>query len=116
MLDMYPNKYTDKDVIDGASKTLLVGETHGENANGDGCKDQLNWMSSWAVSSTVYGINAINVGNTWQDGCNFRSYHTNGAMFVFVDGSVHFLESEIDLWNLSYLGARNDRQAVGSYE
>jgi prepilin-type N-terminal cleavage/methylation domain-containing protein/prepilin-type processing-associated H-X9-DG protein len=112
MLDMYPNKISPRQVTDGASKTIHVGETHGVNSNGDGCEDHLNWMSSWAVSSTVYGINARNVGRTWQDGCNFRSYHSGGAYFVFVDGSVHFLSEAIDLWTFGYLGDRNDDRTV----
>jgi prepilin-type N-terminal cleavage/methylation domain-containing protein/prepilin-type processing-associated H-X9-DG protein len=115
MLDMFPNRISMKDVEDGASNTIHVGETHGVNANGDGCGDQLNWMSTWAVSSTVYGINAQNVGSTWQDGCNFRSYHPGGAHFLFVDGSVHFLSETVDLWTFGYLGARNDGQAVSGY-
>lgn len=115
MLDMFPNEISALDVPDGTSHTLHVGETHGMNQNGDGCRDYLNWMSDWAVSSTVYGINADNVGSTWQDGCNFRSYHSGGANFLFVDGSVHFLVETIDLRTFGHLGARNDGQVLGEY-
>ena len=115
MLDMYPNGYDVASCRDGTSNTLLVGETHGVNSNGDGCGDHMNWMSTWSVSSTVYGINANNVGSGWGDGCNFRSYHPGGASFVYVDGSVHFLSETIDLWSFGYLGARNDGEVVGSY-
>ena len=115
MLDMYPNEISMKKVVDGSSKTLHVGETHGVNSNEDGCGDHLNWMSTWAVSSTVYGINARNVGSDWNTGCNFRSYHGGGSFFLFVDGSVHYLNEAIDLWAFGYLGDRNDGQVIPSY-
>lgn len=113
MLDMFPNKISMRKVLDGSSKTLHVGETHGVAGEGaDGCGDHLNWMSTWAVSSTVHGINARGVGSGWNTGCNFRSYHTGGAYFVYVDGSVHFLNDTIDLWAFGYLGDRADGEAL----
>jgi prepilin-type N-terminal cleavage/methylation domain-containing protein/prepilin-type processing-associated H-X9-DG protein len=115
MLDMFPNDISLKKVKDGASNTLHVGETHGVNAKGDGCGDYMQWMSTWAVSSTVYGINAQNVGRDWQAGCNFRSYHQGGAQFTFVDGSVHFINDSVNLRTFAFLGSRNDGQAVGEY-
>lgn len=115
MLDMYPNAYTSAAVRDGASNTIFVGETHGVNSNGDGCGDHMNWMSTWCVATTAYGINASNVGSTWQDGCNFRSYHQSGANFVFVDGSVKFLNETINLRTFGWLGNRKDGQSPTGY-
>ncbi len=117
MLDMYPNKISMRKVTDGASRTIHVGETHGVVGKGkDGCGDHMNWMSTWAVSSTVHGINARGVGTEWNTGCNFRSYHGGGAFFVYVDGSVHFLTETIDLWVFGYLGDRADGQAMQDYQ
>ena len=113
MLDMFPNEISMRKVTDGASKTIHVGETHGVSEQGeDGCGDHLNWMGTWAVSSTVWGINARNVGSDWNTGCNFRSRHNGGAFFLYVDGSVHFLEEAIDLWAFGYLGDWNDGQVA----
>lgn len=115
MLDMFPNDISLKKVKDGASNTLHVGETHGVNVDGDGCGDQMQWMGTWAVSSTVYGINAQKVGKTWQDGCNFRSYHQGGAQFVLVDGSVRFINETVNLRTFAFLGSRNDGQPLGEF-
>jgi prepilin-type N-terminal cleavage/methylation domain-containing protein/prepilin-type processing-associated H-X9-DG protein len=115
MLDMFPNDISLRKVKDGASNTLHVGETHGVNDNGDGCQDYMQWMSTWAVASTVYGINARNVGTTWQNGCNYRSYHQGGAQFTFADGSVHFINETVNLRTFGHLGARNDGQPLGDF-
>lgn len=117
MLDMYPNGYSSQHVIDGLSKTLLVGEVHGLNEREDGCgipgEVQIGWMGTWCVGTTVFGINQDGIGGTWQNGCvSFRSYHRGGANFVYVDGSVHFLADSIHLRTFSYLGARNDEQPL----
>lgn len=120
MLDMYPNGYSTASVRDGTSNTLMVGETTGLDQNGDGCSlpghDQLGWMSTWCVATTVFGINMDGVGGRWQDGCvSFRSYHPGGSNFVFVDGSVHFLAETIDLRTFGHLGARNDGEVLGQF-
>ncbi len=120
MLDMWPNKYSTAKVTDGTAKTLHVGESlwaerpaPGQKQTIPGCYETMNWMSSWSVASTVWGVNVDHTklvpgAENWQAGCSFRSNHPGGANFVYVDGSVHFTSDEIDLWLLSNLGQRND--------
>jgi hypothetical protein len=120
MLDMYPNGYSTSDVRDGTTNTLFVGEITGLNSNGDGCglagHDQLGWMSTWCVATTVFGINHQGTGGKWHDGCvSFRSHHPGGCHFVLVDGSVHFLSETIDLRTFGYLGGRNDGEVLGTW-
>jgi len=116
MLDMYPNELSIQHVPDGTSKTLFVGETHWSPGEGaPGCKEQMQWMSSWCVSSSVWGINAADATDNWWGGCNWRSRHVGGANFVMVDGSVHFLEDTINLVVLANLATRNDGNVGATY-
>ncbi len=109
MLDMFPNKIRTKDVTDGTSKTLHAGETHwSERLTENGCHEQMQWMSSWCVASSVWGINAGDATGNWWGGCNWRSRHPGGANFVNVDGSFQFLDDSISLVVLANLSARND--------
>jgi prepilin-type processing-associated H-X9-DG protein len=119
MLDMWPNELNVKDVPDGTSNTLFVGETHwSEPGSGQpGCSNHMHWLSSWSVASAVWGINVDHIAlapqtaqddYNWAAGCNFRSHHPGGAQFLFVDGSVRFLEDSISPAALSNLADRND--------
>ncbi len=119
MLDMWPNDTSMKDVPDGSAKTLHVGESYyaEPESKQEGCSDNMNWMTSWCISSTVWGINtkyyAIlprldRLSKRWQAGHSFRSHHPGGAQFVMVDGSVRFIEDSIHPRILANLGARND--------
>ncbi|HVV99994.1 MAG TPA: H-X9-DG-CTERM domain-containing protein, partial [Planctomycetaceae bacterium] len=51
----------------------------------------------------------------WNISFGFRSRHTGGAQFVFVDGSVRFLSENINMMTYQYLGGRADGNVVGSY-
>ncbi|HEX2476733.1 MAG TPA: DUF1559 domain-containing protein [Lacipirellulaceae bacterium] len=119
MLNMWPDDMSMKDVPDGSSKTLHVGETYyaDPGSKQEGCSDNMNWMSSWCVSSTVWGINTRYLSmiprlddpaRRWQAGHSFRSHHPGGAQFLMVDGSVRFIEESIHPRTFAYLGARND--------
>jgi len=121
MLDMWPNEYSMAQVTDGSSKTIHVGETHwvDPGAQESGCFNNMHWMGSWSVASTVWGINTdymtqfgwdveTHENQNWQTGCNFRSRHPGGAHFLMVDGSVSFRGDDINPALLANLGARND--------
>ena len=60
---------------------------------------------NWTNENTGAALGSI------YDDCAF-SWHPGGAMFVFADGSVHFLPYEIDLLTYQNLGDRNDGQVI----
>ena len=48
----------------------------------------------------------------WAVTWGFKSNHSGGANFAFVDGSVHFIRESIDMRTYQYLGHRFDGQAT----
>jgi prepilin-type N-terminal cleavage/methylation domain-containing protein/prepilin-type processing-associated H-X9-DG protein len=126
MLDMWPNEYSTHDVEDGTSNTLHVGESYwSEPGSGEpGCNNHMQWMSSWAVASAVWGINVDHIAKSpdtsqelynWAAGCNYRSHHPGGAQFLFADASVHFLDETISPAALSNLADRSDGRTGDKY-
>jgi prepilin-type processing-associated H-X9-DG protein len=48
------------------------------------------------------------------DDCAF-SWHEGGAYFAFADGSVHFLNEDINITTYENLGTKNDDNVVGEF-
>ena len=121
MLDMYANEISTAQVPDGTSNTIHVGESHWvePDAYQPGCFGNMQWMATFAVASSVWGINTDYIAktgmpaskhkdNNYLTGCNFRSRHPGGAQFLFADGSVRFLEENTSPTLLSNLSNRKD--------
>ena len=79
-----------RDVTDGTSNTLLVGERSAKSGAGIWPGVRRNEFASDQVTDCSSG-NEINSGYS-----SFSSYHGGGAHFVIADGSVRFLSENID--------------------
>lgn len=103
-----------RDVTDGTSNTMLVGERS---------VDQLmNW--GWDICAGVELDSWMGTGNGFFNGDNaaspahidhFCSQHAGGGQFLLADGSVRFLSYSIDNTIWLNLSARDDGQVVGEF-
>ena len=131
-------------IIDGTSKTLLVGERdyqstmHGDHhagawmgtalTSGTGAvgnnnfhTNVLSWFDDFSASPTrLMAINAgapggANTANETNEYDSWSSQHPGGAQFVLCDGAVRFLSETLDLDTFSQLCNRKDGKTPGDY-
>ena len=119
-----------RDVTDGTSNVLMVGEKCRESQharcqrmqnNGAGivfvvgASNQLshsNRSTCAALGTASNGINwdstVTDCTNLWNSKSGFHSLHPGGAQFVLVDGSTHFISETVDLTTFRRLANRKD--------
>ena len=111
---LYATKIKRKQLLDGTSKTLLIGEVQDVTQ-----PPNKFWFANRHVDSMRSTDNPINT--PWGSGVRlppdrggangaFGSQHPGGAMFALVDGSVRFIEEAIDLTVYRLLGQRASGQ------
>jgi prepilin-type N-terminal cleavage/methylation domain-containing protein/prepilin-type processing-associated H-X9-DG protein len=121
-----------KDVTDGTSKTICIGEAayfaraasfpiwagiFGDDGSvmfetQDAINCNMSGVRTFPLNSNQ--IDQLPDGNETDD-CAF-SWHTGGAYFAFVDGSVHFLNENMELRTFWLLGDRMDNEVIGELE
>lgn len=129
-----------RDITDGRSQTILVGETNGDlvrnggwmlgnrstlrntgtplagppMTRGSGISGQIAWEENIDTLESANLYNASDLPQTdwnrWVGG--FGSFHTAGANFLFADGSVRFIGNNIDGKLYQNLGNRHDGNLV----
>ncbi len=131
-----------KDVTDGTSSTLFVGEilpscndhkTYWWNSNGMGsahastvvpinnmttCEEAVgnpSLATDPACGPQAFGNNVNTSQRRWNYSWGFRSRHTGGAHFLLVDGAVRFLSQNLDHTTYQRLGGRRDGNPVGEF-
>jgi prepilin-type N-terminal cleavage/methylation domain-containing protein/prepilin-type processing-associated H-X9-DG protein len=116
-----------RDITDGSSNTLLVGERDYKFHNGVVWQGTTNTNGGYAnrhfcISTAGFTDRGRDHKINGLDPNAFGSRHTGGAMFAYCDGSVHFLSQSISVWDgvevagqavnpwgvFDRLGARND--------
>ena len=127
-----------RDITDGASNTMLVGERtheHDFNAGMPPVSADSTWyaaipgvfrspgmmmMADEGPASLVLGHVGQTMGmmvmhhspNTTNHIVNFSSAHSGGMHFLMADGSVHFLSENIDYNTFRWLGQRADGEVL----
>jgi prepilin-type processing-associated H-X9-DG protein len=110
------------DFADGTSNTILIGDRAWSQANGiwagapAGAAARAGALNAWPLATgpapalVLVHNNWLNITTDSDGGLDdFSSNHTNGANFLFADGSVHFIASITSPGQL-----HNDFQALGT--
>jgi hypothetical protein len=119
-----------KQIMDGTSKTILVGEKYlhvelydapGVNSCADNNSpyqgydwDVIRWANSKAGLKKDYTPRADNYGDANAEACTVRfgSAHSTVFQVVMCDGSVNAIPYEINLLTLELMARRNDGQVI----
>jgi len=117
-----------KNMTDGTSNTILMGEVR------TACNQYSpTWGWAWpeslwyATTAPInfptcpgdpgYGSNVCysNANNNWNATFGFKSRHTGGAQFLLGDGSVRFINQNLDRLTYARLGDKFDGGVVGEF-
>jgi prepilin-type N-terminal cleavage/methylation domain-containing protein/prepilin-type processing-associated H-X9-DG protein len=111
------------DILDGASNTMMLGELSYVLPPGATVSPYRSWIrgnnvggsssGSAAAKNVSFGINST----FWQGGSNFNdisfgSNHPQGANFAFGDGSVRYINQNIDNFTYLALASKASREVA----
>nr|AYC79402.1 prepilin-type cleavage/methylation domain-containing protein [uncultured bacterium] len=115
MMHNFPDRISIRDVTDGTSNTLYIGEN--KIYNGTIGNQYGAWTGAcFQETSTATGINNKTVTEGYyQNSHRFASYHVGGAHFLLVDGSVRFISENVSLATLGALGTKSGNEVVGDF-
>lgn len=111
-----------KEITDGTSNTLLMGEASPEDGNSPAWSSdgdwaltgvELNW--NWKASGECLDSSGnLNTGGVrcYSQMRGFRGYHVGGVNFALVDGSVKFISDNITHTTLRYLSTKAGDETI----
>jgi prepilin-type N-terminal cleavage/methylation domain-containing protein len=101
-------------VVDGLTKTFMVGETLPAQCAYGGA-----FAPNFSLASTSIPLNTFETcpapPGCHSRGCGFKSEHPGGAHFALGDASVHFVNEGIDYRVYNAMGTRNGEEAVSAF-
>jgi prepilin-type N-terminal cleavage/methylation domain-containing protein len=116
-----PIRYSNlKDVTDGSSNTIMIGEKWVPVAmyGGGHWADDCGFTDGWdpdTVRTTGYPMGSDSISGASYDGYQFGSQHVGGVQFCLADGSVRFISRNIDVTLFNNLGGRADGKIVSDF-
>ncbi len=115
-----------KEVTDGLSKTIMIGETlpkhcfhntaYGRNFPVAGMSIPLNTMIGKEGQQDNWDQTTLHNRNSHYQACGFKSEHPGGAFFALGDGSVQFISQSIDYRLYCALGSRSGNEVSDGYQ
>jgi prepilin-type N-terminal cleavage/methylation domain-containing protein len=112
----YYRKLKLKDITDGQSKTLMVGECVVEqDAHSAGLFADGDWATcSVPLNYFLVGADEAKIADFWYDLRGFRSFHPGVVQFVLADGSVQVFSESTDHKVYRGFATRNGEEAVSA--
>jgi prepilin-type N-terminal cleavage/methylation domain-containing protein len=106
-----------RDITDGTSNTMLLGEAKPHHCQTGSVWDESGPISFFHVKPNSLHLRQMELMNQENGsvGCSHASYHVGGATFLLCDGSVRFISENVDYPTYCYLGDRYDAQVLGEF-
>ena len=127
------NRVKLKHITDGTSNTIMVGEKRPAYEGHSAEITRAGGVGWWAGTNSGYAFGNSIVPINYdidpvQTSCSpgdrhiwnlntsmgFSSHHPGGALFVYADGSVHFLPDSIEPLTLSFLAHKSDGNTINT--